>query len=92
MERIGVRELRQHASRWLDKVEGGQAIEITNRGRVVAHLVPPPREEDDWLDRMRRTGGVTTATGDLIDVQPRPAPPGRPSIIEALDESRADRL
>lgn len=92
MTRIGVRELRQHASRWLDEVEHGRTIEITNRGRVVAHLVPPAAEEDDWLDRMRRQGGVTSAIGDLLDVKPRPAPPGRPSVMEALDESRADRL
>ena len=49
MERIGVRELRQHASRYLDRVKAGETVEVTERGRLVARLVPPdpaagPRE------------------------------------------------
>lgn len=41
MTRIGVRELRQHASRYLDKVKAGETIEVTERGELVAILVPP---------------------------------------------------
>jgi len=40
MERIGVRELRQHASRYLARVAGGESLEVTDRGRPVARLVP----------------------------------------------------
>ena len=41
MERIGVRELRQHASRYLARVKSGETVEVTERGRLVALLVPP---------------------------------------------------
>jgi prevent-host-death family protein len=41
MERIGVRELRQHASRYLARVKRGETVEVTERGRLVALLVPP---------------------------------------------------
>ena len=41
MERIGVRELRQNASKYLDKVKAGETIEVTERGQLVALLVPP---------------------------------------------------
>jgi prevent-host-death family protein len=41
MRSIGIRELRQHASRYLRDVEHGETIEITDRGRPVARLVPP---------------------------------------------------
>ncbi|HET8971248.1 MAG TPA: type II toxin-antitoxin system prevent-host-death family antitoxin [Candidatus Nanopelagicales bacterium] len=41
MERIGVRELRQHASRYLDRVKAGETVEVTERGTLVALLVPP---------------------------------------------------
>lgn len=41
MERIGVRELRQNASRYLDRVAAGETIEVTQRGELVACLVPP---------------------------------------------------
>lgn len=41
MERIGVRQLRQQASRYLDRVKAGETVEVTERGRLVALLVPP---------------------------------------------------
>jgi prevent-host-death family protein len=40
MRSIGIRELRQHASRYLRDVERGETIEITDRGRPVARIVP----------------------------------------------------
>ncbi|WP_152602545.1 type II toxin-antitoxin system Phd/YefM family antitoxin, partial [Mycobacterium kyorinense] len=40
MEVIGVRELRQHASRYLARVEAGEELGVTNKGRLVARLVP----------------------------------------------------
>jgi prevent-host-death family protein len=40
MQRIGVRELRQHASRYLALVARGERIEVTDRGRPIAMLVP----------------------------------------------------
>lgn len=40
MEAIGVRELRQHASRYLARVEAGEELGVTNNGRLVARLVP----------------------------------------------------
>ncbi len=41
VERIGVRELRQQASRYLARVKAGESVEVTERGRLVALLVPP---------------------------------------------------
>ncbi|HVC23973.1 MAG TPA: type II toxin-antitoxin system prevent-host-death family antitoxin, partial [Candidatus Dormibacteraeota bacterium] len=35
MTRIGVRELRQHASRYLDEAKAGGRVEVTERGRLV---------------------------------------------------------
>ncbi len=44
MRSVSVRELKEHASRILREVEeGGEIIEVTNRGRVVARLVPERR-------------------------------------------------
>jgi prevent-host-death family protein len=36
---VGVRELRDHLSRWLDEVKGGREIVVTERGLPVARLV-----------------------------------------------------
>jgi prevent-host-death family protein len=40
MQRIGVRELRQQASRYLARVKDGESFEITDNGVPVAQLVP----------------------------------------------------
>jgi len=40
MERIGVRELNQQTSRVIERVRLGEVVEITERGRLVARLVP----------------------------------------------------
>ncbi|MEQ0669671.1 type II toxin-antitoxin system prevent-host-death family antitoxin, partial [Mycobacterium tuberculosis] len=40
VEAIGIRELRQHASRYLARVEAGEELGVTNKGRLVARLIP----------------------------------------------------
>lgn len=40
---VGVHQAKTHLSRLLEEVEAGQEIRITNRGRTVALLVPPPK-------------------------------------------------
>ncbi|HWF15039.1 MAG TPA: type II toxin-antitoxin system prevent-host-death family antitoxin [Acidimicrobiales bacterium] len=69
MERIGVRELRQHASRYLARVATGETIEVTDRGRPVAFLIPT--SEDPWQDLVA-SGQVLAATGegDVLDDAP----------------------
>jgi prevent-host-death family protein len=37
---VGVHQAKTHLSRLLDEVAKGEEVEITNRGRVVARLVP----------------------------------------------------
>lgn len=44
MRAVGVRELRERTSEILKEVnETGQIVEVTHHGKVLAHLVPPPR-------------------------------------------------
>ena len=69
METIGVRELRQHASRYLARVAGGESLEVTDRGRPVAMLVPI--RSDTW-EALLASGRVTAPTdeGDVVDEAP----------------------
>jgi prevent-host-death family protein len=69
VERIGVRELRQHASRYLARVAKGETLEVTDRGRPVAMLVPV--RGDEW-QRLLAGGQVTAPTdeGDVLDEAP----------------------
>jgi prevent-host-death family protein len=71
MEQVGVRALRQKASELLRMVEGGETIEITDRGRPVAILAPLPSASP--LDRLRLNGDMTPATVDFEDL-PEPQP------------------
>lgn len=64
MERIGVRELRQQASRYLARVATGETFEVTDRGRPVAHLVPVPSEP--WDIRILPPDNP----GDVLDEPP----------------------
>jgi prevent-host-death family protein len=72
MERIGIRELRQHASRWIRRAEGGESFEITDRGRPVARLLP--LREDAGLGSLLEDGRARAARGDLLALGPTLAP------------------
>ena len=69
MDRIGLRELRQHASRYIARVAEGDTVEVTVRGRVVARIVPAAG--NTWADLI--TGGQVmpaTSTETLLDEPP----------------------
>jgi prevent-host-death family protein len=69
MEQIGVRELRQHASRYLARVAAGENFEVTDRGRPVARLVPVVA--DRW-EELLRAGWVVLpeVDDDLLAEEP----------------------
>jgi len=76
--RIGIRELRQHASVYVDLAEQGYTVDITNRGRLVAQLIPV-REPGSPLERLIAAGIIEPAEepGGVGDIEPYPAPGGR---------------
>jgi prevent-host-death family protein len=77
-QRIGIRELRQHASVYVDLVERGYTVDITNRGRLVAQMIPvrdPERAEDE---------------GSVLEIDPYPGTSaGQPTASQALGQLRA---
>jgi len=89
MDRINVRELRQHASTWLAEVERGRRFEITNRGRPVAMLIPiQPGNE---VERLIAAGRLTLPRRKLADLgPPPPLEAGQIPPSEILEQMRAD--
>jgi prevent-host-death family protein len=86
MDRIGVRELRQHASRYLARVAGGETIEVTDRGRPVALLVPVTA--DTWTDMIAARKVVIAADdADIADEAPADYGIDASSVLAAM---RAD--
>jgi prevent-host-death family protein len=89
MDRIGIRELRQHASRWVRRAAAGESFEVTDRGRPVARLVPPAPLEG--FAKLRAEGRITEANGDLLDLgPPLPPKPGAPLPSELVAADRDD--
>ena len=56
---VGIRELRDNLSRYLDRVRGGEEVVVTDRGYAVARVLPIGGERA--LDRLVAEGVVTPA-------------------------------
>jgi prevent-host-death family protein len=88
---IGIRELRQNASRYLRLIqERGETIEITDRGRPVALLTPLPRT-GNRIEQLAASGRLKRATRSWSELPPPlPPTPGQKLPSEVLEEMRAD--
>jgi prevent-host-death family protein len=88
MASVGVRELRQRASELLRRVEDGERIEITDRGRPVAMLTPL---SEDPLTRLMASGDLEASEGTLADLpEPLTLPDGSESPSSVLARLRRD--
>ncbi len=85
----GIRELRQQASALLRRVENGEAIRITDRGRAVALLGPMPVEGTSPLERLRGEGETSFEGGSLDDLGEPLELPGKNPASRALRKLRA---
>jgi len=98
MDQIGVRELRQNASKYLDRVKQGESIEVTERGVPVAVIGPMPTVKKSRVQELIDEGLMTPGRGDfaawLAANPPSPIDPNYdgPSIAQILDEQREERL
>jgi prevent-host-death family protein len=100
MQTVGIRELKNRLSAYVRKVEAGDVVLVTDRGRVVAELVPPGWQRPavdahlGLLDLARRDGlRLPTAQVDpaLFD-QPRPKiDMGGLTVQDLIDWERGDR-
>jgi prevent-host-death family protein len=87
MKTIGVRELQQHASAALRRVEDGETIGVTDRGRLVAVLVAPSAA----------TGAAALLASGRVQLSRRPSTelPDQVHAVantaDVLDDLRADR-
>lgn len=97
MDSIGVRELRQNASKYLERVKRGESIEITDRGVPVAVLAPAEAVKKTRYQEMLEQGLITPAVGDMGEWLAANPPVvdddyDGPSMAEILDEQREDRI
>ena len=86
-DRVGVRELRQNLSRYLDRVKAGEDLVVTEHGREVALLVPAAA---GGYAELAADFGASVPVEPLETIAARISPPGAPAgTTDAfLDESR----
>ncbi len=86
--RIGIRELRQDASRVFALVEAGATFTITNHGRVVGTINPPKKSK---LDVLIERGAVTSPKNNLDLRNWKPSKPyDGPDLLELLLKERRE--
>lgn len=89
VRKVGIRELRQSLSVYVERVKEGEAFEVTEYGRPVAMLGPLA---DGPIERLEREGRIVRrASRRLTDAgPPLPARPGERALSELLEELRED--
>jgi prevent-host-death family protein len=82
---VTVRELKARLSEYLKRVEAGEVIGVTNRGRRVARILPEPRGvgieqglKDGWLTREADEPPVP-----VVPIAPRAGAPSSTAVIRA---------
>lgn len=86
--RVGVRELRQNLSVYLDRVKEGESLDVTERGQVVARL-GPSRGEASAYEQMIEDGRIVAGKANLAALGPPRHGRGRP-LSKILGELRAE--
>jgi prevent-host-death family protein len=92
--RVGVRQLRQNLSVYLERVVAGDRLAVTDRGRPVAMLIPFPGAAK-LVERLVAEGRAVPPTRTVDDLPPLrgrlPAGLGK-RLQRALRETREERL
>ena len=93
MEAIGVRELRQNLSVYLDRVKEGETLRVTEHGQEVALLTPLPPKTMNVFERLVAEGKAVAPTSSLKNLKlPKPGPPGLPRSEDIIAELRKESL
>ncbi len=86
MADVGVRELKQHLSEYLDRAARGEQLQVTDRGRPKALLGPVPGR--GRLDEGIAEGWIRPGSGDGLSPVRRVKAGGR--TLDALTEDRGE--
>ena len=98
MSKVGIRELKNRLSVYVRRAQKGETVAITDRGEVVAELVPACRDEGalSGLNELARRGELTPAISPMPRRRDAIYPAMRTALrdisaAELLDAERDDR-
>lgn len=95
MRSVGLKTLKNKLSEYVRLAAGGETVQVTDRNRVVAELVPPRARktmtpEESWEEMIRQ--GIITPARNPKGPMPKPTPVMTfEELMRDLDEARADR-
>lgn len=88
MSEVGIRALKQNASKVVARAKAGESITITEHGKPVARLIPIRKSR---MEELIEAGLATPPKGRLSDLPPPPPRrEGEPSASEILEQMRQD--
>lgn len=94
MRSTGIRELKDNLSRYIARAAAGEQVLITDRGRPVAALVPPPKESTyrERYEELVASGVIRPAlrTGDPFAHMPKLRLP-KGTASKLIDADRDER-
>lgn len=85
---VGVRDLRHRLSHFLGIAKAGRTVTITERGRVIAHLVPAEADLGRRLDALRSAGLITWSGRRLMPAVPVTRLRGKKQVADLVSEMR----
>jgi len=92
---IGIKALRDALSAVIRALEPGEAVDITDRGRVVAHLVAPATPSTSSYARLAESGALRPPVRQATPFAAWPPPGWQPlpvgTVKALLDAERAER-
>lgn len=72
MTHVNVTELRQHLPAYLKRVESGEEILVTSRGRVIARIQPEKDRAEEarrWLESLRGSVIIGDIESPMEDIE-----------------------
>jgi prevent-host-death family protein len=89
MHAVGIRELKANLSAYLRRVQAGQRVTVTDRGRAIAALVPAePAPALEWAHAMVAKGQARWTGGKPIGLKTRVRARGTPTSRMVLEDRR----
>lgn len=89
MQTVGVRELKARLSACLRRVQAGERLTVTDRGRAIATIAPvaaSPKVE--WVHALVTGGRARWSGGKPAGLRPRVKSRGKPASRMVLEDRR----
>jgi prevent-host-death family protein len=85
---VGIRELKMHLSAYLRRVEAGEPVTITRRGRPIGCIVPLDRPIESRLEALQQARMIAWSGERLSPLAPVAQAQGEQTVAQLLLEDR----